>query len=134
MSGVRPITPALLRSYRLSVYSAGGVSVRVGRIARRSMIEGTNAAILLSACNPGGRRRPDRWNLRMMTRLAERLRRTPSATGEGRLGEWSEPLFAVAAPLARGVRLARMFRQNAVVLVQTGRKAQLVLLAPKSNA
>ncbi|MBO1361169.1 DUF3293 domain-containing protein [Acetobacter sacchari] len=133
MSGVRPITPAILRSYRLSVYSAGGVSVRVGRIARRNMIEGANAAILLSACNPGGRRRPDGWNRRMMERLEEALHGMPTATGEGRLGGWSEPLFAVDAPLARGMRLARMFRQNAVVLVKMGRRTRLVFLAPMSN-
>ncbi len=125
LSGVLPVTPKVLRAYRLSAYRAGGLDVRIGR--RVSGVAGRGDIVFVSACNPGGRRYPDGWNARMMTRLYERLRGVPYVDGEGRLGRWGEPLVAAWLPLARGKRLARLFRQNAVVLVRRGQVARLVL-------
>ncbi len=119
----------MLRSYRLSTYRAGTVVARIGR--RPSGLDGRvrGPLVLLSACNPGGRRMPDGWNCRMMHRLDEAMRRVPHVWGEGRLGRWAEPLALAAMAPARGIVLARRFRQNAVVLLQPRRPARLVLLA-----
>ncbi len=118
----------MLRSYRLSTYQAGGVVARIGQ--RPSGLDGQHdPLVLLSACNPGGRRLPDGWNRRMMRRLGEAMRRIPCVEGEGRLGRWSEPLVLAAVAPARGIVLARRFRQNAVVVLQPRRPARLLLLA-----
>ncbi len=129
MTGLLPPTPAVLRSYRLSTYRAGAVVARIGR--RPHGVQGRNPVplVLLSACNPGGRRMPDGWNRRMMRRLGEAMRRVIVVEGEGRLGRWSEPLLLAAVAPAQGIVLARRFRQNAVVVLQPRRPARLVLLA-----
>lgn len=129
MTGLVPPTPAVLRAYRLSTYTAGGIVAHVGRRpgpmprhwAGRDLV-------VLSACNPCGRLRPDGWNRRMMDHLREALRGFSCAEGEGRLGRWSEPLLLVAIAPARGFCLARRFRQNAVILLRDRRPARLVLL------
>jgi Protein of unknown function (DUF3293) len=136
VTGLRPVDDATARAYRLSLYRAGGVSVRVGRRPVRDdegggggLWGGRGDIVFVSASNPGGRRRPDGWNCRMMRRLAESLPGVTLHAGEGRLGRWSEPLFAAVLPLARGRVIARRFRQNAVLLVRDGRPARLVFLA-----
>ena len=129
MTGLLPPTPAVLRSYRLSTYRAGPVVARIGRrpggLDRRSRVP----FVLLSACNPGGRRLPDGWNRRMMQRLGETLRRVVHVQGEGQLRQWSEPLVLALMAPARAVVLARRFRQNAVVVLHPRRPARLLLLA-----
>lgn len=130
MTGLLPPTPAVLRAYRASTYTAGRVVARVGQ--RPDGVTGRWAGrdlVLLSACNPGGRRLPDGWNRRMMDRLRETLRGTDHADGEGRLGRWSEPLLLAAMSPRRGLVLARRFRQNAVVVLRDYRPARLLLLA-----
>ncbi|ACI50370.1 conserved hypothetical protein [Gluconacetobacter diazotrophicus PA1 5] len=134
MTGLRPVDPATARAYRLSLYRAGGLSVRTGR---RPVPDDDAGAwwrrgdiLFISASNPGGGRRPDGWNHRMMRHLAASLPGVTLHAGEGRLGRWSEPLFAVALPLARGQVVARRFRQNAILLVRNGRPARLLFLAP----
>jgi hypothetical protein len=129
LTGSLPPTASVLRSYRSSRYSAGPVTVRIGRRPAglpRSWRDLDLA--LLSAANPGGRRRPDGWNERMMARLSETMRRIPHCRGEGRLGRWSEPLLLAAIGPRRAAVLARRFRQNAIVRVRAGRDAVLVLL------
>nr|WP_321985638.1 DUF3293 domain-containing protein [uncultured Lichenicoccus sp.] len=126
-------TPAILRSYRQSRYEAGGAVLRVGRIAPGLDPEwdaglARPGLVLLSACNPGGRRRPEGWNDRMMRRLAETLRRVPHGPGHGRLGIWSEALVLAAIDRRRGIALARRFRQNAVIVVARDRRVRLHLL------
>lgn len=129
MTGLLPPSPSVLRAYRLSTYEAGGVVARVGqppsllpdRWSGRDLV-------LLSACNPGGRRLPDGWNRRMMTRLRQALRRHDMVEGAGRLGRWSEPLLLVAIAPGRGLAVARRFRQNAVILLRDRRPARLLLL------
>ncbi|WP_338421663.1 DUF3293 domain-containing protein [Acetobacter fallax] len=120
------MTPQVLRAYRLSVYRAGSLVVRVGE--RVSGVTGRGDIVLVSACNPGGRRYPDGWNARMMERLFGQLHGISFSAGEGRLGRWGEPLVAARMPLARGLRLARLYRQNAVVLVRRDQVARLVLV------
>ncbi|CAM2980255.1 hypothetical protein CFR75_04530 [Komagataeibacter xylinus] len=130
MAAIVPPTPAIHRSYRLSTYHVAGLPViRIGyRPHWRGRVP-TGDIVLLSACNPGGRLRPDGWNRRMMAHLARALHGLPHALGEGRLGRWSEPLYGVRVELARGLGLARRFRQNAVVVVHGNRPARLVYLA-----
>jgi len=130
VTGLLPPTPTVLRAYRLSTYTADGIVAHVGR--RPDPMPPRWAGrdlVLLSACNPGGRLRPDGWNRRMMGQLREALRGFSCAEGEGKMGRWSEPLLLVAIAPARGIRLARRFRQNAVILLRDRRPARLVLLA-----
>ncbi|GBR11787.1 DUF3293 domain-containing protein [Acetobacter oeni] len=126
MGRVRVLSPALFRAYCLTAYRAGALDVRVGRRARNVTERGD--IVFLSACNPGGRRYPDRWNGRMMERLSEQLRRYDYIAGEGRLGRWAESLVAARMPLAKSLCLARLFRQNGVVLVRRDQIARLILL------
>lgn len=129
MTGLVPPTPAVLHAYRLSTYTAGGVVAHVGRRPEPMPPRWAGRdLVLLSACNPGGRLRSDGWNRRMMNHLREALRGFACAEGEGRLGRWSEPLLLVAIAPARGICLARRFRQNAVILLRDRQPARLVLL------
>ena len=126
-------TPAILRSYRLSRYEAGGAVLRVGTPATgldprwEAALRG-RGLVLLSACNPGGRRRPDGWNDRMMRRLEDALRRVPHALGHGRLGRWSEALVLAALDPREGIVLARRFRQNAIIIIARDRRVKLRIL------
>ncbi|WP_338029330.1 DUF3293 domain-containing protein [Gluconacetobacter asukensis] len=133
MTGLRPVDAATALAYRRSLYRAGGISVRVGQrpVPDDPMLPAwwrRGDVVFVSAANPGGRRRPDGWNLRGMRALAACLAGCESHEGEGRLGHWAEPLFAVRLPLARGRVIARRFGQNAVLLVRDGRPARLVFL------
>ena len=134
MTGLLPPTPAVLRSYRLSTYRAGPVVARIGRCPVGLHGRGPVPSVLLSACNPGGRRLPDGWNRRMMQRLGETLRRIAHVQGEGRLRQWFEPLVLATMAPARAVVLGRRFRQNAVVVLHPGRPARLLLLAAPHRA
>ncbi|WP_075631543.1 DUF3293 domain-containing protein [Novacetimonas hansenii] len=130
MSGILPPSAATCRSYRLSTYHAASLPVvRVGQRPDDAGLPRRGTVVMLSACNPGGRRRTDGWNTRMMARLAHDLRHVPHYPGEGRLGRWSEPLYVVKMGLAPALRLARRYRQNAVVVVRRGQAARLVYLA-----
>lgn len=130
MTGIRPPAPAALRAYLASTYAADGIVARIGRRPARLPARWTGRdLVLLGACNPGGRRRPDGWNRRMTTRLRQLLHRCDHADGEGRLGRWSETMLLVAIPPAAGIRVARRFRQNGVVLLRDRRPARLILLA-----
>ncbi|MBB2187479.1 DUF3293 domain-containing protein [Gluconacetobacter liquefaciens] len=133
MTGLRPVDAATARTYRRSLYRAGGISVRVGQRPLPDSPGGSGwwrrgDVVFISAANPGGRRRPDGWNRRRMRALAGRLAGYAIHEGEGRLGQWAEPLFAVCLPLARGRVIARHFGQNAVLLVRDGGPGRLVFL------
>jgi len=130
VTGTRAATPAIARAYRLSVYEGGGLTIRIGRRAEGAWpFPGHAQIVLVSACNPFGRAVPAERNVRLMARSSPHLARLPYRDGVGRLGRWAEPLWLVAAAPARGMVLARQFRQNAVVVVQRGQQARLVLLA-----
>ncbi|AOX17307.1 DUF3293 domain-containing protein [Kozakia baliensis] len=128
MNTVRPPSPAARSAYVRSLYRAPGLRVRIGRRPCGWPLPG-RSIVLLSACNPAGVRLPDDVNAHRMGLLEDALRNVPHLLGEGRLGQWSEALFAAAMPLAPACRLARRFGQNAVVALRPGRAAFLVWLA-----
>ena len=122
--------PRLLRAYRQTRYSAGGMVVLVGRRVPDALFAqvGARAAVFVTAWNPRSRRMPSGWNARMQRRLAERLRRLAVVPADGTLGRWHEAHLLVAVDLRRMLRIARIFRQLGVVAMRRGRPARLVLL------
>jgi Protein of unknown function (DUF3293) len=126
------IRPQLLRAYVETRYVAGPAVARVGRrcesmdalLARL----GIRQAIFVTAWNPLSRRMASGWNRRMQQRLAGRLRRFRMMPADGAWRGWHEAHLLVAADPRVVVVLARRFRQRAVVVVQRGRAARLLLL------
>jgi hypothetical protein len=121
-------------AYRLTLYRAGNVIVRVGR--RSASAEAwmarhrARAAGFITAWNPMSRVTPSRWNEAAQARLRRDLRGRPVASGEGRLGRWREEMLLVAASKGSLQRLARRYRQAAVVWLARGRRAALISTAP----
>jgi hypothetical protein len=66
------------------------------------------------------------WNDRMQQRLCDRLRRFATVPAEGALGRWHEAHLLAIADARQVVRIARSFRQRAVVVARYGRRATLV--------
>jgi hypothetical protein len=126
------VSAHLLRAYRDTRYTAGGVDVRIGRPADAAL-GGVRSATLISAWNPLSRRMADGWNRRMERALADRLRRFRTCPAEGTLGAWREAHVLVAGDHRAPLRLARVFRQRAVVILRRGAPARLVLLAYGAN-
>ena len=122
------ISPHLLRAYRQTRYRADGVEVRVGRRADAAL-GGARSATLVTAWNPLSRRMADGWNQRMQRNLAARLGRFRTRPAEGRLGAWHEAHLLVAGDPRAVLRLARRFRQRAVVILHKAAPARLMLLA-----
>jgi hypothetical protein len=122
--------PRLLRAYRRTRYSTGGIVVRVGRCVPDALFRqvGAREAVFVTAWNPRSRRMPLGWNARMQRRLAERLRRFVVVPADGALGRWHEAHLLVAADVRRMLRVARMFRQLGVVAIRRRHRARLVLL------
>ena len=83
--------------------------------------------VFLGACNPGGRRRPEGWNDRMMQRMRSVLRHIHFIEATGSLGRWSETMLMASMDPRRAAVVARRFRQNAIVVV-SGRNTQLIVL------
>lgn len=122
----------LARAYRQTEYSAAGCIVLIGRRTPDRLFQalGARSAVFITAWNPMSRRMPDGWNQQAQCRLRERLRRFGSVSADGTLGRWHEAHLLVAVPdMRRMVRLARIFRQRAVVVIQLGHPAKLVVLA-----
>ncbi len=128
MPAIRPPSPAILRAYTMSRYSAGDVVARVGSPARGLRADQARTSLVfLGACNPGGRRRPDGWNSRMMRRLRDVLRRICFINAVGSLGQWSEAMLMACMDSRRAAVVARRFRQNAFIVV-LGIRTQLIVL------
>jgi len=70
---------------------------------------------------------PDGWNRRMQHRLRERLRRQQTAPAESALRNWREDMLFVRADPRLVLRLARRFRQCAIVVLHH-RCTRLVLV------
>jgi hypothetical protein len=124
-------------AYRLTLYRAGKVIVRVGR--RSALAEAWMAqhrareAGFITAWNPMSRVMPSRWNEAAQARLRRDLRGRPMAAGEGKLGRWREEMLLVAAPKGSLLRLARRYRQAAVVWLVRGRRTSLISTAPAAR-
>lgn len=125
------LPPALRRAYAATAYEAGGALARIGR--RSAAVDallaahGTRHAAFVTAWNPFSRRMPRGWNDRMLARLREAARGRVLAEGWGRGRGWAERHLLLAGDARLVARLARRFRQHAVVAVSKGRPARIVL-------
>jgi hypothetical protein len=122
--------PRILRAYRLTRYWVAGTEIRIGRRVPDVLFErlGTPRGTLLTAWNPLSRRMATAWNERMQRRLRCHLRRAVALDAEGSLHRWHEAMLLAGGPPQLAIRLARRFRQSAVVQLRRGAKAQLILL------
>lgn len=133
---------ALRRAYARTAYGAEGATARIGRrdagidalLARMGVRQGA----FLTAWNPWSRRMPRGWNERMLARLQQAARRWPAAEGwgrgEGRGLPWAERHLLVGADPRPLARLARRFRQHAIVVVRAGAPARLCVLSGRRGA
>ena len=120
----------LARAYRASCYFAGAYLARIGQRApaldallrRWRVVEG----VFIAAGNPFSRRMAAGWNARRHALLRERLRGLPHVEGKGGAKRWWEAHYFIGICAARGKRLARLFRQNAMVALRRGAKARLI--------
>ncbi|HVZ07173.1 DUF3293 domain-containing protein [Rhodopila sp.] len=126
------LPPRLLRAYRLTRYQAGGATARPGRCSpgmdRLLAGRGHRVATFVAADNPFSRRMADGWNRRMLARLHLAARRLPVVPATGSWRGWREAHLLILGDPRPAIRLARRFRQNAVVIVRTRQPARLVLL------
>ncbi|QNT79537.1 DUF3293 domain-containing protein [Entomobacter blattae] len=130
--GIKPASSEIRKVYAKSLYRAGPVLTRINRIPQgMENIEHGKSFLewgMVSAYNPGGKRHPEGWNHRMFAHLQQELEKAGFVYyyGIGSLYNQEEPLFMVAVPRGRLYKLARKYRQNAVVLLQKGRRSRLV--------
>jgi hypothetical protein len=120
----------LLRAYRASCYFAGAHAARIGQRAPAldALLGSWRAAegVFIAAGNPFSRRMAAGWNARRNASLRERLRRLPYVEGKGGAKRWWEAHCFIGISAARGKRLARLFRQNAMVALRRGGRARLI--------
>ena len=120
----------LLRAYRASCYFAGVHAARIGQRAPclDALLRSWRAreGVFIAAGNPFSRRMAEGWNARRYAALRERLRRLPYVEGRGGAKRWWEAHCFIGISAARGRRLARLFRQNAMVALRRGSEARLI--------
>ncbi|MFL5257347.1 MAG: DUF3293 domain-containing protein [Rhodopila sp.] len=125
------ISASLRRAYRMTRYEAAGVTVRIG--VRSAAFDNLlrhhrcRAAVFISADNPRSKRMPPAWNRRMLTRLRETARRRSVLPARGTWQAWQEAHLLVLGDPRPALRLARMFRQNAVVIVRLHQGPRIIL-------
>lgn len=116
-------------AYRRTLYRAGDVLVRIGRRSASADAwmarHGLHKAGFITAWNPMSRVMPACWNAAAMARLRRGVRGLPSCPGEGRLGRWREDMLLLGADEPTLERLARRYRQAAVVHMRRGCPAAL---------
>lgn len=119
----------LRAAYLRTAYEAGGITCRIA--ARSAAMDAflrarcCPSAGFVTAWNPFSRPMPQSWNARMQSRLRAAARGRVLAEGWGRGRGWAEHHLLIAGgPRSLG-RLARRFRQHAIVLVAPGRPARL---------
>lgn len=126
------VSETLLRAYRAAEYVVFGdpqVVVRIGAPAPQ-----LGRAAFVTACNPEGKPQDDDTNRAAQAQLEARLEKGGwrYVRGEGRdpAGGWkAEPSFLVLGiPKDEAEALGRRFRQNAIVYLEPGRPAELVVL------
>jgi hypothetical protein len=122
----------LFRAYRASCYYAGAHTARIDQRAPGldALLRSWRAqeGVFIAAGNPFSRRHPDGWNARRQAALRDRLRRLHYVEGRGGAKRWWEAHCFIGISAARGRRLARLFRQNAMVALRRGAKARLIWL------
>lgn len=123
----------LFRAYRASSYFAGAHAVRIGqRAPALDALLGSwrvPEGVFIAAGNPFSRRMPPGWNARRHIALQERLRGLRYVEGKGGAQRWWEAHCFIGICAAHGKRLARLFRQNAMVALRRGAKARLIWLS-----
>jgi Protein of unknown function (DUF3293) len=126
------LRPALLRAYRNTCYEAAGIQIRIGihsaAIDRLLLTHRARSAALITAYNPLSRLMPLAWNLRMQARLLHALCGHRILPARGFLGQWSEALLLVFGDTRPVRRLARRYRQYAIVIVRLGQPPRLALI------
>jgi hypothetical protein len=129
----RALAKRTLLAYRRTRYTAGTIEVRVGRpspaIDALLAANRVREAVLITANNPYSRVMPASWNQRMQIRLAQALRRHPTMQATGTLQRWSEDHLLVLGDARPAKKLARRFRQNAIVIIRLRQPACLHLRA-----
>jgi hypothetical protein len=118
------------RAYRASCYFAGAHAARIGQRAPGldALLRSWRAqeGVFIAAGNPFSRRMPQGWNARRQAALRDRLRRLHYVEGQGGAKRWWEAHCFIGISVSRGKRLARLFRQNAMVALRRGAKARLI--------
>ncbi len=127
----------LFRAYRASCYFAGAHAARIGQRAPSldALLRGwrVQEGVFIAAGNPFSRRMPPGWNAQRHAALRERLRGLHYVEGKGGAKRWWEAHCFIGISAARGKRLARLFRQNAMVALRRGGKARLECFQAKWN-
>jgi hypothetical protein len=124
----------LLSAWRHTHYTTGTIDVMINR--RSSEMDKlltayrVRSAVFVTAWNPLSHRMSVRWNQRMQDRLKQRLRRCVTLPAEGSCWRWREEHLLVLAAPGLVKRLARLFRQAAVVVVKRGQAAALTISFP----
>lgn len=126
----KTVPPRMQRTYRLTRYQADGTDIRIGRRVPDALFDrlGSGTGTLLTAWNPFSRHMPTGWNQRMQRRLRHHLRRFVVLDAEGSLHAWYEAMLLAGGRPQPIIRLARRFRQSAVVVLRRGAAVQLILL------
>lgn len=131
-----PLTPELIQAYERAAYvlDAGTVlriGSRSGDVDRLLQAHGAASAAFVTAANPRGEERASAANEAAMAELRASLA-WPWLSGEGRdpAGRWSAEPSLLILGISRGEAeaLGRRFEQNAIVYVEKGGPAELVLL------
>jgi peptidoglycan/xylan/chitin deacetylase (PgdA/CDA1 family) len=125
------ISPRTLLAYRRTTYAAGTVTVRIGRRSAAMDVllrrHGVRCGVFITAWNPYSRVMPTGWNRRIQAAFGQRLRRMVAVAGRGHWRRWHEEHVLLPGDPRPALRLARLFRQRAVVVVRRGQRAQLVV-------
>jgi hypothetical protein len=120
----------LERDYRASCYYAGAHAARIGQRAPTfdALLRcwRVREGVFIAAGNPFSRRMAAGWNARRHASLRERLRRLPYVEGKGGAKRWWEAHCLIGISATRGKRLARLFRQNAMVALRRRGRARLI--------
>jgi hypothetical protein len=120
----------LFRAYRASCYFAGAHVARIGQHASGldALLRSWRAqeGVFIGAGNPFSRRMPSGWNARRHAALRQCLRGMHYVEGQGGAKRWWEAHCFIGISVSRGRRLARLFRQNAMVALRRGAKVRLI--------
>jgi hypothetical protein len=123
------LRPALLRAYRRTRYEAAGITIRIGRrslaMDRLLLTRRVRTAVFITAWNPCSRPKPPAWNRRMQARLRRAVRRRLFLPASGHWRGWCEAHLLVFADPRPVQKLARIYRQNAIVILRFRQPAQL---------